>query len=71
MISVHAFAMALCSKRCISKTVTLICMCGTQFESLLNGLIGGKLILRMGAISIQQARPIAIAEPLVLWLLQP
>jgi len=43
-ISVHTFAEALCSKRCISEMAALICVRDAPLESLLNGLIGCKFI---------------------------
>jgi len=56
-------AMALCSKRCISETAALICMCHTLLGRLLNAQIGGTF---RGTISIQRTRPTAIAGHLVL-----
>jgi len=56
-ISAHAVAMALCFKRCISET-----------ESVLNGLIlfiGGNFISHRDATSTRRARPTAIAVHLV------
>jgi len=72
-VSMSPRYMALFSKRCISETAALICMCDTPSESVLNGLIGGiqspygsraleATILR---ISTRRARPTAIVVPLV------
>jgi len=63
-ITMHAYAIALYSKRYISEMAALICMCDAPLESMLCGLNEASLFIG-DAISTRRMRLTAIAAPLV------